>query len=462
MTTGSCGGPDSAIVASLYAPNPFTYYCLNIVMGETLPLGNLWVTRGVLLLAYAVVAWALIGPRIWRWLGPSDRPPKQSGPPRRPAPPLPVGETALPLPAEYEALSRKIVAEALAAVVSPGATGAIPWIPRGRMGDLDVYLFKSHPIHRIKGVTTVRLADADKVYSHFAELNTSERLCASISKVDSMFVEAAVLERFAVAAPAKVQLEWAAFKVPPLRNRDFVWLEHATKTTTADGRPVFISVCSSVDSAKYPAVEGFVRGWLVSTGYVFVGPAAGAPADEKDVWTLNYVVQVDPRGYVPPFIVNLVCMDQAAVASAMKRAILEVVAADAALRTGAWADVGVGEVALRRKGSRGVAVLPLASVAAGATVHWRFLCFTSEGTIANLSSGEALAAAQEDGVDKVVRGPDGKDHALVWGRAKATESTAGVCELRFVMPMKATWTSWLGPGDGARLGTVFVQWKSSE
>ena len=63
--------------------------------------------------------------------------------------------------------------------------------------------------------------------------------------------------------------------------------------------------------ADYYPSRGFVRGVCERAGYVFRATA------DPQVWQLSYVVQIDPKGLLPKFIVNLVARDQAGTAGRM-------------------------------------------------------------------------------------------------------------------------------------------------
>lgn len=247
----------------------------------------------------------------------------------------------------------------------------------------------------------------------------------------------------------KSQVEWAMFAAPPpLAPRDFCWLEHSTYARTPGGHLLFLSLCSSVEREEAPDMwqsHGYVRGKLTSTGYIFKQTAEGS-----EDWELSYVVQVgsrlparppaslrarrsrerllslrdlcctptpqrlnaptsphaapprddatlqiDPKGIIPTWVVNLVATDQASNAAAMRDAVAERMFAEATLRgpralfdgvrteggqtaeaakaavDDGWADVPLQEALLARDG--GSAVVSLGQIASGRDVEWRWL-----------------------------------------------------------------------------------------
>jgi len=62
---------------------------------------------------------------------------------------------------------------------------------------------------------------------------------------------------------------------------------------------------SSVLLDKHPQVKGCVRGEVQSSGYICI------PNADNKTCKLTYLVQVDPKGWLPVWLVNLVAADQA-------------------------------------------------------------------------------------------------------------------------------------------------------
>jgi hypothetical protein len=96
---------------------------------------------------------------------------------------------------------------------------------------------------------------------------------------------------------------YANFKVGPmLSDRDFVWW--CLDANLPDGS--YVSTGKSILTKDCPDVSGRVRGEIRASGYV-VQPVKDDPKSSK----VTYVVQTDPRGWLPTWIVNIVAASQA-------------------------------------------------------------------------------------------------------------------------------------------------------
>ena len=97
-----------------------------------------------------------------------------------------------------------------------------------------------------------------------------------------------------------------AFRLPSvIRDRDFVWEQLTMKLPNGAVVVAAQSVESGVVDAVAPPLEGHVRGKILVSGYYAApNPATGGS-------TLYYVVQADPKGQLPMWVVNLVAPDQA-------------------------------------------------------------------------------------------------------------------------------------------------------
>jgi hypothetical protein len=96
---------------------------------------------------------------------------------------------------------------------------------------------------------------------------------------------------------------YANFKVGPmLSDRDFVWW--CIDANLQDG--TYISTGKSMLTKDCPDVPKRVRGEIRASGYV-VQPVKDDPKSSR----VTYVVQTDPRGWLPTWIVNIVAASQA-------------------------------------------------------------------------------------------------------------------------------------------------------
>lgn len=93
-----------------------------------------------------------------------------------------------------------------------------------------------------------------------------------------------------------------AFKLPfPMSPREFVWFEHRRRLS--DGTGVILAY--STVHPDCPERKGFVRGEIRESGYV-IRPLQ----EDKAKCTVHYIVQVDPKGMIPTWIVNLASTSQ--------------------------------------------------------------------------------------------------------------------------------------------------------
>jgi len=92
-------------------------------------------------------------------------------------------------------------------------------------------------------------------------------------------------------------------KMPPLIWwRDFCW--YAVDQTLPDG--TFVTTGKSIITDLCPDKSGMVRGEIRASGYI-LQPVADKP-NECDV---TYIVQTDPKGWIPTWVVNIVAKSQA-------------------------------------------------------------------------------------------------------------------------------------------------------
>lgn len=189
----------------------------------------------------------------------------------------------------------------------------------------EVWRLPGEKINRIMGVATVPVAPSRA----FQEFKDPRRVFSwFFPRVDPMFIGGAIL---AEPGPGSA-LCHAAFKMPapfgggsaPVANRDFLWLQRITKLS---GGNVLVSAQSIPDAdalallerhgktktATLPKWKGAVRGDLQTSGYfgkelMLTPPGGTKPEPHARVW---YIVQADPRGILPKWLVNLVSVKQA-------------------------------------------------------------------------------------------------------------------------------------------------------
>jgi len=95
-----------------------------------------------------------------------------------------------------------------------------------------------------------------------------------------------------------ILLTHVGFKTPfPVTSRDFC----AIRCSTEEDGVRYIWGCSVISSAVPENAEGkFVRGMIIVSGFVFK-PVDGEP----DQCLITNVNQVDPKGWIPAWVVNL-------------------------------------------------------------------------------------------------------------------------------------------------------------
>ena len=137
---------------------------------------------------------------------------------------------------------------------------AVPWRPIGTVDGAAAFQasMPGSDVVCVKGVIDVTVSDIDEVKRGFTDINSDKALFQMMVEVDQQFFEGCVLglvEQAGVDAAAppvsKMQLEWHAFRAPPVYPRDFCWLS-VMRTTRDAGQPAFLSICSSVERDECP------------------------------------------------------------------------------------------------------------------------------------------------------------------------------------------------------------------
>eukprot|EP00742_Colponemidia_sp_Colp-10_P013388 GILJ01015122.1.p1 GENE.GILJ01015122.1~~GILJ01015122.1.p1 ORF type:complete len:173 (+),score=22.75 GILJ01015122.1:354-872(+) len=116
--------------------------------------------------------------------------------------------------------------------------------------------------------------------------------------IDKMLKDAKVLEDLGGGR----RVVHASFSSPwPLTDRDFVWQNN---NLLVDG--VGYAGGSSVSHRLAPEREDHVRGEILTSGYVW-----RSIANDDKRCRMTYLIQVDPKGYIPAMLVNHVATRQA-------------------------------------------------------------------------------------------------------------------------------------------------------
>eukprot|EP00741_Cyanophora_paradoxa_P018918 tig00021105_g18263.t1 len=127
----------------------------------------------------------------------------------------------------------------------------------------------------------------------------------SLKSTDDMFREdtAKVVEKLREGPQETVEVRYAVFSVPwPFWHRSMLWFD-STKILK-DG--TVVSMGRSIEREDTPEESNYVRSELMMSGYV-CRPIPGEPKKCR----IAYVVQVDPKGWLPKFAVNWASASQA-------------------------------------------------------------------------------------------------------------------------------------------------------
>eukprot|EP00026_Physarum_polycephalum_P013825 Phypoly_transcript_14271.p1 GENE.Phypoly_transcript_14271~~Phypoly_transcript_14271.p1 ORF type:complete len:242 (+),score=43.41 Phypoly_transcript_14271:183-908(+) len=120
------------------------------------------------------------------------------------------------------------------------------------------------------------------------------------NSIDPMFMEG----RIALHLGNNHAINYAAYKMPPMITaRDFVI--HAYDAILENG--VGVSVGKSIEVPELPHRHGFVRAAINNSGYVY----KPLPEDPSKSF-VQYVVNVDVKGWIPYWVVNMSAADQGA------------------------------------------------------------------------------------------------------------------------------------------------------
>lgn len=169
------------------------------------------------------------------------------------------------------------------------------WRFKKHQNGVDTYLMKdtNSPIYMIRGTCVVD-APTSAVAHFIHEVEHSAPVA------DTMYIEGRRLEEI----HRHKMVYYAAYKVAwPLSSRDFCY--SCSDWFRDDG--VAILAANSMPHRDAPDPIGkYVRGRILTSGYV-LRPSP----DDPYSCSVTYMVQVDPRGSIPTWAVNMVAADQA-------------------------------------------------------------------------------------------------------------------------------------------------------
>jgi len=123
---------------------------------------------------------------------------------------------------------------------------------------------------------------------------------------DELFISGSVVKQI----DDNHQLIHFKFKSPSMvvTNRDFLMARAVRK---CDDGVILSNHVSVVSDEDCPDCKGFVRGEVFASGY-WIKP------NDDNTSTVAYVVQIDPKGWIPTAIVNIVAKKQPLVLAKMR------------------------------------------------------------------------------------------------------------------------------------------------
>lgn len=168
-------------------------------------------------------------------------------------------------------------------------------------------------------------ATVDDLVELLGSQGTTPQLRASYKFLDPMNQDILILRNISVPDNPKslLSVQWAVFGSPgPVWNRDFAYLQFACKAKDPkSGLECAVVAAGSIERADIPPLSApynFVRGVLTGSGFAF------RPTSDPAVWTCYYIVQLDPKGLIPPWLANLVAIDQASNSGRMRDYLQEI------------------------------------------------------------------------------------------------------------------------------------------
>lgn len=180
------------------------------------------------------------------------------------------------------------------------------WTSSGEKDGIKVY-YKDLPdsaIRHFKGVGIVK-ATAEVLRLHLVQLDLRKHW-------DPMFIEGA----YKVGVTKEIRVVYYAFSAPwPVSARDFICIAGES----IDDSGIVVSAVKSIKRDDVPEKEGRVRGTLGPTGFV-IKPIEN-DSEGRPQCLVSYCVHIDPSGWIPTWVVNLVNFDQPLVINKLSKVI---------------------------------------------------------------------------------------------------------------------------------------------
>lgn len=166
-------------------------------------------------------------------------------------------------------------------------------------------------IHLIRGTTRVKTSKEEARALMIAP--TTESFRRLFHMIDVHFQDGMVLHQFPEGYKAPELpfycIKWAIMGSPgPVWERDVCWLEYADIIHDEAGNELGFGVGSSITRPECPTLENhkLVRAEISCTGYVFK-----RWQNDPGYMDVTYVIQADPKGWIPKWAVNMFAWQQA-------------------------------------------------------------------------------------------------------------------------------------------------------
>jgi len=172
------------------------------------------------------------------------------------------------------------------------------WKLKKDKGGLKGYTLKpdDSPFHMTRGEIVIH--QPAKTVVDWMFVNTDNHFKETVQIQDPTVSDCELLE--VAATPEDGMLVWAQFETPPLiKSRDFVWREYDIDL----GNGIWVITVVNQVSDQKPPMGRNIRGEIGVSGYI-------TRALDDTSCSLTYFTQVDPKGWVPVWVTNLVAMQQ--------------------------------------------------------------------------------------------------------------------------------------------------------
>ncbi|DBA01436.1 TPA: LOW QUALITY PROTEIN: hypothetical protein N0F65_007333 [Lagenidium giganteum] len=198
--------------------------------------------------------------------------------------------------------------------------GPMQWVDEGKHKGVQMYRGEGFaeddhdvaPMEFLCGVTTM-FGTIEEIAEYFDQETT---LRMKAKKADDV-LDCAVLYSLASASPTnpfqRVSVKYAAFEAPAslMRNRDYTYLECQDTFMHQSGRRGWVLSMHSIKLPTCPDVDGYVRGSMYHSGYVFIESSRPGYMDVMHSLQLNF----KGKNRLPRFMLQ----------AALKRRVLSVV-----------------------------------------------------------------------------------------------------------------------------------------